>query len=63
MTSCHKFTHWVKIGANGKIRGYVEEYVPEDPRLSNAPFGMRLENGNFIWCPIERIERINERMN
>ena len=55
------YTHRVKVGSDtnsGTIRAYIEEYLPEDPRFQNQPFGMRLENGNFIWCPLEKIERI-----
>jgi len=53
------FTHWVILG-NGRIRGYIENYLPEDPHFDDAPFGMRLENGNFMWCPLSKIEKIGQ---
>lgn len=58
----NKYTHNVKVGS-GTIRAFIEEYVPDDPRFANTPFGMRLENGNFIWCDIGKIQRLkNARM-
>lgn len=54
------YTHSVKVGS-GTIRAFVEEYIPEDPRFGNTPFGMRLENGNFMWCGIDKIKRLRSR--
>lgn len=39
-------------------RANVEEYLPEDPHFENRPFGMRLENGNFVWARIDQVEQI-----
>ena len=55
----NKFTHIVKT-LSGNIRAYIEVYLPDDSRFQNQPFGMRLENGNFIWCNVDKIEEVKQ---
>lgn len=42
------------------ILANIEEFTPEHPTMWRKPYGMRLQNGNFIWTTSDHLEKIEK---